>query len=561
VEQDQPSVEPPPGQASATQEPSAGQGSNAPWWRRLPGLHRYVRPGTLFYRLMSNASWLIGEKVVTLGLRFLVSVWVVRYLGPELYGVYSYAMSLVFLLGAFASLGLDSIMIRQLTRGRHPERTVLATGWVMRAGAGLVVFGLLAAFVMQTEERALTQVVVLLVGGQLVLQAFKVFDLWFQARILSRYAVWVRTAAVVVYAGAQIVFVVTDRPVTWFAALVTGYVALQMVGFLGAYLRVSRTTGAATDEGATTKDEAAKEAAAKDEAAKDEAVAGPWRVQPSLAGEMMRDAWPLILSSLSVSIYLKIDQVMLSHMVGDAAVGVYATAVKLSELWYFIPMAVAGSVFPVIVRMRDRADVATYQARMQTLYDLMALLSYAVVLPVTLVAGPLVMWLFGDSYAAAGDVLRVHIWAFLFASLGTAWGRWMIAENRMRLFMVSTAASAVVNVGLNLVVVPRFAEVGAAWTTLASQVAAAYGASLVVPVLRPAFRQMSKAIAVPLRLPEVLRAVRHLADPSARADEAAASGPAAAPPAAAPPETSNGTSTSPSGPEEGGATPPGDAAS
>jgi PST family polysaccharide transporter len=77
-----------------------------------------------------------------------------------------------------------------------------------------------------------------------------------------------------------------------------------------------------------------------------------WQVNLKYAKSLLQDSWPLILSGIVIMIYMRIDQVMLGQMVGDESVGVYSVAVKISELWYFVPIAIVNSVFPSIVKAK-----------------------------------------------------------------------------------------------------------------------------------------------------------------------------------------------------------------
>ena len=178
---------------------------------------------------------------------------------------------------------------------------------------------------------------------------------------------------------------------------------------------------------------------------------------------------------------------------------------KVSEVWYFVPTAVAVSVFPGIVRMRLYETARVYQRGLQSLYDWMALYSYAVIL-VMLVTAPLVVAaLFGPAFHGSVAVLRVHIISLIFVSLGMISTRWLVAEGLMAFSMITTLLGAVVNVALNLVLIPAFGAVGAAWATLISYAVAGYAALLVFQPLRLGFAQQSKALMAPLRLSSIAR--------------------------------------------------------
>ena len=136
-------------------------------------------------------------------------------------------------------------------------------------------------------------------------------------------------------------------------------------------------------------------------------------------------------------IYMRIDQVMLGNMVGNTEVGIYSAAVRLAEAWYFIPMAIVGSVFPRIVEAKAISEEVFYH-RLQKLYNLMALMAYIVALPVTFMSGWLVTTIFGAAYARAGPMLVVLIWAGMFVSLGLARSSFLTIMNWTRVHFITS---------------------------------------------------------------------------------------------------------------------------
>jgi len=200
---------------------------------------------------------------------------------------------------------------------------------------------------------------------------------------------------------------------------------------------------------------------------------------------------------------MKIDQIMLGQMVGDEAVGIYSAAVRVSEVWYFIPTTIVASVFPAILEAKKRSEAQYYQ-RLQRLYDLMVWLSVSVALPMTLLSTPIVTLLFGEAFAASGPVLAIHIWAALFVFLGVASGKWFLAENRQLLSFQRTALGMIVNVILNFLLIPGFGVMGAAIATVISQATAAWFFDSVQLVTRRMFFMKLKAMN-PLRINYIFR--------------------------------------------------------
>jgi polysaccharide transporter, PST family len=221
-----------------------------------------------------------------------------------------------------------------------------------------------------------------------------------------------------------------------------------------------------------------------------------WRPARAWAVRLLRDGWPQMLSVLSILIYMKIDQVMLGQMSGEHQVGLYAAACRLSELWYFLPMALIANLFPSIVAIRE-VNRPLYYRRMLWLFSLMSAVSLAVSAGIWWCSDWLVLSLYKAPFAAAAPILTIHVWSSLFVFLGTAQEPWNVAEGLMRLSLFRTASGAVMNVLLNLVLIPRYGGVGAAWATLISYAWSATFSNLLFKETRPMFWLQVKSIAFP----------------------------------------------------------------
>jgi O-antigen/teichoic acid export membrane protein len=438
-------------------------------YRWLPSSIRRTfeaRPGLA--RAVGNAGWLVAERVAVLAVGFFVNVWFVRHLGPVQYGVFSYAVNFSALFGLFASLGLDSIVVRELARAPEADGELLGTALALRSGAAVLMWVLAVGtvLVLRADLLARSMVAVLSIGSLAV--AASVFDLWFQAKIASRGVVIARSGIFIAAAAVRCLLILADASLLVFGALV---VATSLATAAAAYWLYRRAR----------------------------LPPKPLTFSAARARALLADGWPLIISSLSIVVYMKIDQVMLVAMVGESENGVYAVAVTLSEVWYFLPTAVSATVFPLVVEAYDRLDRDSFEGRMQAFYDGMAALGYAIAVPIALVATPLVRTLYGEQYARAGTVLSIHVISFLFVSLGVARGRFLMAGNFTRFAMVTGVVAAVLNVLLNLLLIPVSGAVGAAWSTLVSYAVANYFTGFLHPQVRRQSLLMTRAILVPLR--------------------------------------------------------------
>lgn len=434
------------------------------WTRYLPAALRarfQGRPN--LRRIVTNVGWLFADRIVRLGVGLLVSIVVTRYLGPEQFGLLNYSIAFVGLLLPIAIFGLDHVLIRELVR--EPARADETMGSVFAikviSGSSAFVVAIVAAAMIEAED-SLAQLLTVVAGITLLFQAFDVIDFWFQSQVRAKYAAWARTVSFLAVSAIRLILVLAGAPLLAFAVAFALESALAALGLVAVYkLRGQRLAA--------------------------------WRFTRTTAGHLFHIGLPLTLSAAAWAITVRIDQVMLGKMLGDAEVGVYAAAVRISELWYMIPMVIVNSVAPALTIAR-KTDPLVYRRRTQQLLNLMAGLAYLIAIPTTLLAAPLVYLLYGSEFAEAGPVLAVHIWGALFVNLGAAHNVWLLNEGLTRYPMLSTSVGAVVNVVVNLLLIPSYGAFGAAIATVISYAVTYCVMCFFFPPTRPLGRMIVKAL-------------------------------------------------------------------
>jgi len=311
-------------------------------------------------------------------------------------------------------------------------------------------------------EDTLSKLLVAILGSIMLFRFSDVAFYWFESQVLSKYIVWVQNGCFLIFAVIRVGLIVSNAPVLAFAlttaaeALMVAVIILFMLGLRGPNLN-------------------------------------KLRFSLLRAKTLLEDSWPLLLSSMAIMVYMKIDQIMLGQMLGDDAVGIYSAAVRISEVWYFIPMMIVTSVFPAILEAKKR-DATQYLQRIQRLYDLMVWLSVPIALPMTFISTPIVVALFGPAYAESGAVLAIHIWASVFVFLGVASSQCFVAENRQILSFQRTLLGALVNVILNFVLIPDFGPIGASVATVVAYAFAAFFADVMQKETRQTFAMKLSAL-------------------------------------------------------------------
>jgi len=139
----------------------------------------------------------------------------------------------------------------------------------------------------------------------------------------------------------------------------------------------------------------------------------------------------------------------------------------LSEGFYFIPMILVSSVAPMLLRARARSAEQYMQGQFR-LYVLMVRLSLVIAVPLAIVSPSLIELLFGANFSESSAVLRVHIWAAIAVFLGVASSQYLTNEGLQKLSLYRTLAGLVLNILLNLLLIPVYGALGAAIATLIS---------------------------------------------------------------------------------------------
>lgn len=390
-----------------------------------------------FRRYFANTSWMFGETMLRMVSGVFVGIWVARYLGPEQFGVFSYVIAFVSIFSTLAKLGLDGIVIRDLVNEPEKRDVYLGTAFWLKFMGAFIMLGSLALATLFTSNDHTTNLYIFIIASGIIFQSFEVVDFYFQSQVLSKFVSICKITQSLFSSILKIYLVITGADLFWFV-LVT-IVDQVILGFslhiaynyqkLGSFYRCFN-----------------------------------WNI----AKKLLQDSWPLILSGIAIALYMRIDQIMIKEMLGDQAVGVYSAAVKLSEVWYFIPIIISNSVFPAIVSAKKISE-ELYHNRLERLYTVLVWTAIAIALPMTFLSNWLITFLYGIEYSEAGRVLMIHIWAGVFVFLGVASGAWFNNENLQRYSFYRTVLGLLVNIVLNIVLIPIFGIIGAAVATVIAQ--------------------------------------------------------------------------------------------
>lgn len=388
-------------------------------------------------RYFNNTSWMFAEQALRMIAGLFVGVWVARYLGPEQFGIFSYATAFVAIFAGIAKLGLDSIVVREIVK--HPEKSDVYMGtafWLKVMGA-ILVWAIIATTTLLSNNDKITNIYILIIASGIIFQSFEVIDFYFQSQVLSKFVSVCKITQLTISSVLKIYLVMTHAELIWFVIILMIDQVLLTVGLIIA--------------------------------AKNKKIVSNYnKFNFYVAKKLLKDSWPVMLSSLAITIYMRIDQLMIHNMLGAEEVGVFTAAVTITSAFYFIPMLISNSLFPSIVNSKKICE-ELYLKRLQLLFTGLFWIAVFIYIPMFFFSDLVVSLLYGQSFKDASVVLSIYAFAGIFIFLGVASGSWYINENMQRNLLYRTLIGAIINVTLNFMLIPMLGLKGAAISTLFAQ--------------------------------------------------------------------------------------------
>jgi len=393
-------------------------------------------------KYFKNTSWLFAEKILRMIVGLFVGVWIARYLGPEQYGLLSYASSFVGLFTILATLGLDNIIVRELVNDPIRRDELLGTAYWLKLIGAIIVLIMLGIAIQFVSNDTLTNTLIIIIASSTLFQTFNVIDFYFQSKVLSRYIVIANTSSFMLTSLIKILLIINNAPLVAFAIAGVIDSIVVTIGLIFFYFH----------QGLTPKQ---------------------WTFQRKVANLLLKESAPLIFAGFISTMYMKIDQVMIKEMLNETAVGYYAVAVKLSEVWFSLGVILCNSLFPAIINAKKKS-IYLYYTRIQRLFLLLIVLAYIVAGIVLFAADFIITNLYGTTFSAAADVLKIHIFSSIFVYLGVSSGKWLINENLTLLNLYRNIIALITNIVLNVYLIQTYGLVGAAYASLISYFVAFY---------------------------------------------------------------------------------------
>lgn len=388
----------------------------------------------------ANTAFLFGANIISKVFMALFMVLVARYLGVALFGIFSFSLTIVLILSSTSSLGMQSILVREIARNKDLTNYYLINALIIRMVSSviftLILLGLLP--ILGTTSQA--SVTVRILSFYILLIAISdICESKFRAHERMDYIVYFSITRSVLLCILGVVF------------LIYGYglkgVALAYIGGAAASALLATLVALRKYPGGVR-----------------------LRIDLTLCFTLLRQALPLSLAVIFAVIYFQIDIVMLGLMKNETVVGWYSASYRLIEALIFIPTAFTASLLPVMSRL-NRARQEKLEDIAQKAIKYLIAISIPIVIIVVMLAGPFIYIIYGGAYCNSIPALCILVFAIPFIFVNNAFHAILISTDRQQIVGMNAALCVVVNIILNIALIPSLSYIGAAMATVITELA------------------------------------------------------------------------------------------
>jgi PST family polysaccharide transporter len=381
--------------------------------------------------IMGNVNWLTFENILRNIIGMFIFGWIARYLGPENFGLMSYSVAFVTLFLAFSTLGLDDIVVRNLISYPEKQKEYLGSTLFMKFIGSLfmMLFSVVGIILVEKSDASLTFFVFILAFGY-VFKSFDAIDFWFRSQVKSQYSVYARSISFIIVSAIKIALIVTQAPLVAFVAMYSLDFILSAVFLVFFYRRES------------------------------ERSIFKWKINKSVLKELILDCWPLFLGGITSTVQSEIDQVLLKNMIGAEELGIYSAGIKIIAAFAFVSAVLKSSFLPSIISAKKTSE-RLYKKKLEQFSQLMMIVFLGVSIPLILFKDFIVQILYGNEFIGVVSLIPLFCIRIFFIYFGAARSNFLLGENYMKYSFLTTLLGAVVNIILNIYLIPQYQAIGA----------------------------------------------------------------------------------------------------
>lgn len=395
---------------------------------------KFSKEGFVIYT--RNVQWFGISKVFTLLFSLVTTMVVARILGPEIFGKLNYALSVIGIFAVFANLGIDNILYRELVAYKEKREELLGSAICLKLLLGTISILGLSIFLFFLKEEVYIKIIIGLLSLTFITQPFTLFSFDFLKDKEAKYVTITQVLTLLISNGLKILSVLVTPSLIYFSAILILENIIAGVIYVYQLKRIKK-------------------------------VSLQLRPTKKMVRAIFFLSLPLVLFSVFGEIYARIDQIMLRHFIDTTTVGFYAAAVRITELCYTLPNILLGALFPALVNALN-VSKTEYAKRFKFFYYTLGVASVCISLLFFVFSNLLIKIIYGAKFLEAAPILSIYIFSLFGSFICGLIYQDLIIKNSTRLLITLPALTAIINITLNLYLIPTYGAEGAALATVIS---------------------------------------------------------------------------------------------
>jgi O-antigen/teichoic acid export membrane protein len=386
---------------------------------------------------LKNTYWIFIEKFGLAAISFLIGILVIRYLGPEKFGLLSYSLAVVSFFYPLANLGLNGMIQRELLQNKNDSNIIVVTVFFLKtlAGTFLSLILLVYVFIVGFGDDLLDNLVIILALGLVTSGTTTVFHSYFQSNLISKHCTTSVAISTFIASALKIFSILSGAFVNFFAIInifqrcVLGFVSYVL------YKKESKQ------------------------------IVSIKLFDKKIAKKLLKESlWYCFTAFFSVLV-LQIDKIMIGSLMSVKDVGIYSSVITLIIAATILPNIVMTTIYPLIIKAKMRSN-DEYKLKISQSYNILTVLSVLIAAPLFFLSDFILVTVYGEVFNSGSDALSINAISLFFIFNGLLLNRHMIIEKRNRLILIQAIIGTIVNIIANYLLIKSYGIVGASIATL-----------------------------------------------------------------------------------------------
>jgi O-antigen/teichoic acid export membrane protein len=390
-------------------------------------------------RIIKNAVYISSSSFTVMALTVVYTVLCARYFGVEGYGVYAFSLSLIMLISAFSRYGLEFIAVREVAKDRSKVRKYLSNISAIKMLFAVVLLSLVSAYLFATGQPLERQVVVFVfVSSSFFIMLAEGFRWSFQAFQVMEYESFLK---------------VLQSSLLLVSLLAIVYFRLGIIFFAMAYLLVSIIVAVFCFYFTVSR-------------------VSKFRLEfdfPFIK-KIVLGAIPLGMMFVFSAFYLNVDNILISTIRSDVETGWYSAAYKLMSYVRVLLAYYLLVVYPAFSHLGKTSVKGAFIELFNKSFYLLLMVTLPISVGTFLLSGRIITLFFGQGFSNSTQALNILIWALPIVTIGGLFAYALISIGKQLICAFATFVGLLVNLGVDLALIPKHGFMGAAYGILAAEI-------------------------------------------------------------------------------------------